>query len=86
MLQLDYTRGYDNKKGYKAIYRGAEYNVHLLPKIKVEIVVPSNVADVIIEKVLKEISTDNYDDGKIFIYDVEDVVRIRTGERGEDAL
>lgn len=85
-IMISHIRGYDNKRGYKTIYRGAEYNVHLLPKIKVEIVVPSNVADVIIEKVLKEISTDNYDDGKIFIYDVEDVVRIRTGERGEDTL
>ncbi|OOM14674.1 P-II family nitrogen regulator [Clostridium saccharobutylicum] len=85
-IMISHIRAHGNQKEYKTIYRGTEYNVNLLPKIKVEIVVPSDVADVIIEKVLKEISTDNYDDGKIFIYNVEDVVRIRTGERVKDAL
>lgn len=78
--------GYGNQKGYTTIYRGTVYNVNLLPKVKVETVVPPEVAEVIIDKVLKEISTGNYGDGKIFIYDAEDVVRIRTGERGKDAL
>lgn len=78
--------GYGNQKGYTTIYRGTVYNVNLLPKVKVETVVPPDVAELIIDKVLKEISTGNYGDGKIFIYDAEDVVRIRTGERGNDAL
>lgn len=78
--------GYGNQKGYTTIYRGTVYNVNLLPKVKVETVVPPEVAEVIIDKVLKEISTGNYGDGKIFIYDAEDVVRICTGERGKDAL
>lgn len=78
--------GYGNQKGYTCLYRGAEYSVNLLPKIKVETVVSEKAADDIVEKVLKEINTGNYGDGKIFIYDVEDAVRIRTGERGEDAL
>ena len=85
-LMITHIMGYGNQKGYKTIYRGNEYNVNLLPKVKVETVVSPEVAEIIIEKVLKEISTGNYGDGKIFIYDAEDVVRIRTGERGKDAL
>jgi nitrogen regulatory protein P-II 1 len=78
--------GYGNQKGYTQIYRGTEYTVNLLPKVKVETVVPTDVAEVIIEKVVKQIQTGNYGDGKIFIYEVEDAVRIRTGERGKEAL
>jgi nitrogen regulatory protein P-II 1 len=68
------------------MYRGTTYAVNLLPKVKVETVVPDEVVEEIIDKVVKEITTGNYGDGKIFIYDVCDVVRIRTGERGEEAL
>lgn len=78
--------GYGNQKGYRQIYRGTEFNVNLLPKIKVETVVAKEDAEKIIEAVQKEINTGNYGDGKIFIYEVEDAVRIRTGERGSDAL
>lgn len=78
--------GYGNQKGHKTIYRGAVCNTNLLPKVKVETIVPADVAETIIEKVLKEISTGSYGDGKIFIYDAEDAVRIRTGERGKEAL
>ena len=58
----------------------------LLPKVKVETVVADDVAEKIVDRVVKEISTGNYGDGKIFIYNIEDVVRIRTGERGADAI
>jgi nitrogen regulatory protein P-II 1 len=85
-LMISNIMGYGNQKGYKTIYRGTEVMVNLLPKVKVETVVSTEVATVIVEKVLKEINTGNYGDGKIFIYDVDDVVRIRTGERGKDAL
>lgn len=78
--------GYSNQKGHKTIYRGSVSNTNLLPKLKVETIVPNDVAETIIEKVSKEISTSNYVDGKIFIYDAEDAVKIRTGERGKDAL
>lgn len=78
--------GYGNQKGYKTIYRGSEYNVNLLPKVKVETIVSPEVAEDIIEKVSNQISTGNYGDGKIFISDIEDIVRIRTGERGKGAL
>lgn len=78
--------GYGNQKGYRQTYRGAAYQVNLLPKVKVETVVETALADVLIEKVVEEVKTGNYGDGKIFVYDVEDAVRIRTGERGNGAL
>lgn len=78
--------GYGSQKGFKRIYRGNEYFVNLLPKIKVETVVADEDADPIIDKITKEISTGNIGDGKIFVYNVEDVVRVRTGEHGSDAI
>ena len=80
------SMGYGNQKGYTRMYRGTTYNVNLLPKVKVETVVADDASEKIIERVVKEISTGNYGDGKIFVYNIEDVVRIRTGERGVDAL
>lgn len=85
-VMISNIMGYGNQKGYKTIYRGHETQVNLLPKVKVETVVSAEIAETIIDKVLKEISTGNIGDGKIFIYDADDVVRIRTGERGNDAL
>ena len=79
-LNIFHMEGYGNQKGYKQIYRGTEYSINLLPKVKVETVVADEKADLIIDDIVKEISTGNYGDGKIFIYDVEDAVRIRTGE------
>jgi nitrogen regulatory protein P-II 1 len=85
-IMITNIMGYGNQKGYKQIYRGTEYNVNLLPKIKVETVVPTDLSEKIINRIVEEINTGNYGDGKIFIHDVEDAVRIRTGERGYDAL
>lgn len=85
-IMISNIMGYGNQKGYKQVYRGAEYNVNLLPKVKVESVVEDAAAEEIITRVVAEINTGNYGDGKIFIYDVEDAVRIRTGERGKNAL
>ncbi len=85
-LMITNIMGYGKQKGYVQIYRGTETYVNLLPKVKVETVVSADIAEVIIERVLKEINTGNYGDGKIFVYEVEDVVKIRTGERGQDAL
>ncbi len=85
-LMISNIMGYGKQKGYVQIYRGTKTDVNLLPKIKVESVVPADVAELIISKIVKEINTGNYGDGKIFIYEVEDAVRIRTGERGNDAL
>ena len=78
--------GYGTQKGFKRIYRGNEYFVNLLPKVKVETVVADDLAETLIDRVTKEISAGNIGDGKIFIYEVEDAVRIRTGERGDTAL
>ena len=85
-LMITNIMGYGKQKGYVQIYRGTQNYVNLLPKLKVETVVTSEIADAIIERVVKEISTGNYGDGKIFIYNVDDVVRIRTGERGDEGL
>jgi len=85
-IMITNIMGYGKQKGYVQVYRGTKTNVNLLPKIKVETVVLPEVAEVIIERVTKEISTGNYGDGKIFIYEMEDAVRIRTGERGSNAL
>ncbi len=85
-IMITNIMGYGMQKGYKQIYRGVEYNVNLLPKVKVETVVSEELVDSIIDRVTKEINTGNYGDGKIFVYSVEDAVRIRTGERGEDAV
>ena len=78
--------GYGNQKGHKQFYRGAEYSVNLLPKIKVETVVEPEVAEPLIRKIVEEIKTGSYGDGKFFVYEVQDAVRIRTGERGSAAL
>ena len=85
-LMISNIMGYGNQKGIIKNYRGASYNVTLLPKIKVETVVSDEVAPGLIDKVVDEINTGIFGDGKIFVYDVEDAVRIRTGERGIDAL
>ncbi len=85
-VMISNIMGYGNQKGYKRMYRGSEYVVNLLPKVKVETVVENEVAEDIIDSIVKDINTGNYGDGKIFVYDVEDAVRIRTGERGNDAL
>ena len=85
-LMIRNVMGYGNQKGYTQMYRGTKYNVNLLPKVKVETVVPMELADQVIDAVVEEINTGNYGDGKIFVYDVQDVVRIRTGERGREAL
>lgn len=85
-LMITNIMGYGKQKGYVQIYRGTESHTNLLPKVKVETVVSADIAEMIVDRVLAEIKTGNYGDGKIFIYEVEDVVRIRTGERGQDAI
>ena len=80
------VNGFGRQKGHKEIYRGAEYLVDFLPKIKIEMVVPSELVEQVIEKVIAAARTGSIGDGKIFILPVETVVRIRTGERDWDAL
>lgn len=78
--------GCGNQKGFKEVYRGTVVNVNLIHKIKVETVVKDNLVDNLIKKIRNKISTGSIGDGKIFIYNVENAVRIRTGETGEDAI
>lgn len=85
-LNIVNAMGYGNQKGIVKKYRGEEYKIDLLPKIKIETVVADEEADAIIEKVANEMKTGNYGDGKIFVSEVLDVIRIRTGEHGTDAL
>ena len=85
-LMISNIMGYGTQKGYTQMYRGTKYTVNLLPKVKVETVVTEEIVEAIISKVTEQITTGNYGDGKIFVYDVEDAVRIRTGERGDEAL
>lgn len=80
------VKGFGRQKGHKEIYRGAEYLVDFLPKIKIEMVVPTELVEQVIEKVIAAARTGSIGDGKIFILPVETVVRIRTGERDADAL
>ena len=85
-IMVSNIMGYGNQKGYTQMYRGTKYVVNLLPKVKVETVVSEETAEIIIDKVVKEINTGNYGDGKIFVYEVQDAIRIRTGEHGQQAL
>ncbi len=80
------VKGFGRQKGHKEIYRGAEYLVDFLPKIKIEMVVVSEMVDQVIEKVVSAARTGTIGDGKIFVMPVDTVVRIRTGERDSDAI
>ncbi|MDR0781327.1 MAG: P-II family nitrogen regulator [Pseudomonadales bacterium] len=80
------VKGFGRQKGHTELYRGAEYVVDFLPKIRLEIAVDDNMVDQIIETLCKSASTGKIGDGKIFVHNLEQVVRIRTGEMGPDAL
>ena len=80
------VKGFGRQKGHTELYRGAEYVVDFLPKIKIEVAVPSAAAEATIEAISKSANTGKIGDGKIFISDLEQTVRIRTGEVGEEAI
>jgi nitrogen regulatory protein P-II 1 len=85
-MTLTEVKGYGRQKGHTELYRGSEYQIDFLPKIKLEVVVPDRMEDQVVEAILKTARTGQVGDGKIFIYTVEDAVRVRTGEAGEAAL
>ncbi len=85
-MTLSEVKGYGRQKGHREIYRGAEYNVDFIPKIKLELVVDSAQADLIVETIMKAASTGKIGDGKIFVMPVEEVIRVRTGEKGTEAI
>jgi len=80
------VKGFGRQKGHTELYRGAEYVVDFLPKVKLEIAVGDDLVDQVIEAVAKSANTGKIGDGKIFVYDLEQAMRIRTGETGADAL
>lgn len=85
-LTVSQVMGCGHQKGRKEFYRGTEVTLNLLPKIKIEVVVKDSSVEDIIRLISEEARTGEVGDGKIFIYNIEDVVRIRTGERGENAI
>jgi len=85
-MTISEVKGYGRQKGHKEIYRGAEYVVDFIPKIKIEIVVDSELADQVVETIAQASNTGKIGDGKIFVFSVEEAVRVRTGERGKDAI
>jgi nitrogen regulatory protein P-II 1 len=80
------VKGFGRQKGHVEVYRGTEYEVNFIPKVKIEVVVPDSIINKVIDVILDKAKTGNIGDGKIFIFSLEDVIRIRTGERGEAAI
>jgi nitrogen regulatory protein PII len=80
------VKGFGRQKGHVEVYRGTEYEVNFLPKIKIEVVVPDSIIDKVVSTIIEKARTGNIGDGKIFISSLEDVIRIRTGEKGETAI
>ncbi len=80
------VKGFGRQKGHTELYRGAEYVVDFLPKVKVEVVLPSDQVDAAVEAIVGAAKTDKIGDGKIFVSDISEAIRIRTGESGAEAL
>ena len=85
-LTVTEVKGFGRQKGHTELYRGAEYVVDFLPKVKIEVVVDDGMTEQVVDAIIKAARTGKIGDGKIFVYDVSQVVRIRTGETGEDAV
>lgn len=80
------VKGHGRQKGHKEIYRGAEYVVDFIPKIKIELIVNADIVEQVVEKIRSSANTGKIGDGKIFVLPIEDVIRVRTGEHGKDAI
>jgi nitrogen regulatory protein P-II 1 len=85
-LTVTEVKGFGRQKGHTELYRGAEYRVEFLPKVKIEIAVPDALVSRVVDAIARTAKTDRIGDGKIFVLPVEDALRIRTGERGDEAL
>ena len=85
-MTISEVKGYGRQKGHKEIYRGAEYVVDFIPKIKIEIVIDAEQADQVVDKIREAANTGKIGDGKIFVLPVEQALRVRTGETGADAI
>ena len=80
------VKGFGRQKGHTEVYRGAEYVVDFIPKVKIEAAVDDELVPAVVERILTAARTGKIGDGKIFVFDLEEVIRIRTGERGKEAL
>ena len=85
-MTVSEVKGYGRQKGHKEIYRGAEYVVDFIPKVKMEIIVEARQVDEVVERIRQAANTGKIGDGKIFVLPVEEVVRVRTGEKGKEAI
>lgn len=85
-MTVSEVKGYGRQKGHKEIYRGAEYEVDFIPKVKIELVVAATMTDQVIETIMTAAGTGKIGDGKIFVLPVDEVIRVRTGEKGQDAI
>lgn len=85
-MTVSEVKGYGRQKGHKEIYRGAEYTVDFIPKVKIEVVLEAGRVKKTIDAIVKAANTGKVGDGKIFVYPVEEAIRIRTGEKGKDAI
>ena len=85
-MTVSEVKGFGRQKGHTELYRGAEYIVDFLPKVKIEVVIQDEILDKVLEAVTKAAKTGRIGDGKIFVIPVEDTIRIRTGETGEEAI
>lgn len=80
------VKGFGRQKGHVEVYRGTEYEVNFIPKIKIEVVIPDALIDKVVSTIVEKAKTGNIGDGKLFLSSLEDVIRIRTGDRGEAAI
>src|SRR6266496_3287955 len=85
-MTISEVQGYGRQRGHTETYRGTEYQLEFIPKIKIEVIIPEDIEDSVIEVITKTARTGKFGDGKIFVLPTDDVMRIRTGERGEAAL
>ena len=85
-MTINEVKGFGRQRGHKEIYRGAEYQVDFVPKVQIDVVVDSAMADQVVEAISKSANTGKIGDGKIFVFTVDEAVRIRTGETGEGAI
>ena len=85
-MTVSEVRGFGRQKGHTELYRGAEYQIDFIPKIKIELVLADNQVEAVVAAVQREASTGRIGDGKVFVSNIEDSIRIRTGESGDDSL
>ncbi len=85
-MTISEVQGYGRQRGHTETYRGTEYQIEFVPKVKIEVIIPDDVEEFAINAIMRTARTGKFGDGKIFVIPVDDVIRIRTGERGEAAL